>query len=92
MNGDIEETVLSGPDASCQLDLAWSPDGKTLAYAGPGLREGCGEPGNWGIWAWDRATKMATHVFTGPSDAPHWLENGTLAAIVGIPKPDTVPE
>jgi Tol biopolymer transport system component len=90
MNGDVEETVLSGPDASCQRDLAWSPDGKTLAYAGPGLREACGDAGNWGVWTWDRATQMTTHLFTGAADAPHWLQNGSLAAIVSIPRPDTV--
>lgn len=91
MTGDVQQTILAGNDATCQRGLAWSPDGKHLAYAGPGLREGCGEVGNWGIWTWDSTTKMASHLFTGASDAPQWLANGTLVAMVSMPRAEAVP-
>jgi Tol biopolymer transport system component len=91
MNGDIETTVTSGPDASCQRGLAWSPDGKYLAYGGPGFHEGCGDVGNWGVWVWDKSTQTSKHLFRGGSDGPRWLENGNLVAMVSMPRSEGVP-
>jgi len=84
-NGQIQKTVIDGPDAMCQSNVAWSPDGKTLAYAGPGFREGCGDASNWGIWIWDASMGKSRRVFEGVSDAPYWLANGDLVAMVGDP-------
>src|SRR5438045_645361 len=58
-SGEVRETVPDAKDPSCQRGLAWSPDGTYLAYGGPGLREGCGDVGNWGVWIWQPATHTA---------------------------------
>jgi Tol biopolymer transport system component len=89
--GQTTQTILTRNDASCQRGLAWSPDGTRLAYAGPGLREGCGDAGNWGVWIWDSASKMSKHVFEGAADVPQWLANGQLAVMVREPRSDGVP-
>jgi dipeptidyl aminopeptidase/acylaminoacyl peptidase len=90
--GAVEQTVLDGSEALCQIGLAWSPDGKQLAYAGPGLREGCGDVGNWGLWTWEPATKTTRHLFTGASEQPRWLANGNLVAMVSMPRPERLPQ
>src|SRR5207237_217230 len=57
----------------------------------PGLREGCGDAGNWGIWIWDQASKQSRHVFEGPADVPQWLANGQLVVMVREPRAEGVP-
>lgn len=90
-DGKVTKTVLTGGDATCQRGLAWSPDGTRLAYAGPGLREGCGDAGNWGVWIWDQATGKSRHAFEGPADVPEWLANGDLVVMVREPRSEGVP-
>jgi Tol biopolymer transport system component len=90
-DGTVTTTVLTGNDASCQRGLAWSPDGTRLAYAGPGLREGCGDAGNWGVWIWDQATGKSRHAFEGAADVPLWLANGDLMVMVREPRSEGVP-
>ena len=70
VSGEVREAVTDAKDASCQRGLAWSPDGSFLAYGGPGLQEGCGDVGNWGVWSWYPATRTARHLFHGAADAP----------------------
>jgi len=90
-DGTVTKTVLTGNDASCQRGLAWSPDGTRLAYAGPGLREGCGDAGNWGVWIWDQTTDTSRHAFEGAADVPQWLANGELVVMVREPRSEGVP-
>lgn len=89
--GEVREAIPEIKDASCQRGLTWSPDGRFLAFGGPGLREGCGDVGNWGVWTWEPATRTVRHLFRGASDAPLWLANGEIVAIVSEPRPDGVP-
>ena len=91
VTGDVRESVTEAKDASCQRGLAWSPDGAYLAYGGPGLREGCGEVGNWGVWTWHPATRTTRQLFQGAADAPQWLETGAVVAMVSEPDSDGVP-
>jgi hypothetical protein len=90
-NGEVRETVPGVKDASCQRGLAWSPDGAYLAFGGPGLREGCGDVGNWGVWTWHPASKQVTHIHTGAADAPQWLSSGAVVAMVSPPEAEDVP-
>jgi hypothetical protein len=89
--GEVRETVPDAKDANCQRGLAWSPDGTLLAYGGPGLREGCGDVGNWGVWVWQPATRTARQVFRGAADAPQWLAAGDLVAMVSEPHAEGIP-
>ena len=92
-SGEIRETVPDAKDASCKRGLTWSPDGSLLAWGGPGLREGCGDAGNWGIWVWQPAKKSTTQLYQGPADVPHWLANGELVAMISAPEtnPPAIP-
>lgn len=93
-SGEIRETVPDAKDASCKRGLTWSPDGSILAWGGPGLREGCGDAGNWGIWVWQPAKKIAKQLFQGAADVPHWLASGELVAMISAPEthpPDVPP-
>jgi Tol biopolymer transport system component len=90
-NGEIRETVADAKDASCQRGLAWSPDGTVLAFGGPGLREGCGDPGNWGIWVWQPGAGKLRQLFQGAADAPLWLANGEVVAMVSEPSSEDIP-
>lgn len=90
-DGRVRETVADARDASCQRGLAWSPDGAFLAYGGPGLREGCGDAGNWGIWTWERRTGTLRQVFQGAADAPQWLAAGDVVAMISEPESNGVP-
>jgi Tol biopolymer transport system component len=92
-SGEVRETVPDARDASCKRGVVWSPDGKTLAWGGPGLHEGCGDAGNWGIWIWQPAQKATRQLFQGAADVPEWLGNGEVVAMVSAPddKPDVVP-
>jgi Tol biopolymer transport system component len=89
--GEVKETVTDARDASCQRGLAWSPDGAFLAYGGPGLREGCGDVGNWGVWSWEPATRTIRQLFHGAADAPQWLANGEVMAVVSEPREEGIP-
>jgi dipeptidyl aminopeptidase/acylaminoacyl peptidase len=89
--GEVRESILDAKDASCQRGLAWSPDGDYLAYGGPGLREGCGDVGNWGVWTWHPATRTTRQLFQGAADAPQWLSTGAVVAMVSEPESDGVP-
>jgi hypothetical protein len=88
---EVRETVPDAKDPSCQRGLAWSPDGAYLAYGGPGLREGCGDVGNWGVWIWQPATRTAKQVFRGAADVPHWLAAGDVVAMVSEPHSEDIP-
>jgi hypothetical protein len=90
-NGEVREIVPGVRDASCQRGLAWSPDGAYLAFGGPGLREGCGDVGNWGIWTWHPASKRVTQIHRGAADAPQWLSSGGVVAMVSPPEAENVP-
>jgi hypothetical protein len=90
-SGSTMQTIVVGHDASCQRGLAWSPDGTRLAYSGPGLHEGCGDAGNWGVWIWDQATRQSRHAFEGAADVPQWLANGQLVVMVREPRSDGIP-
>jgi dipeptidyl aminopeptidase/acylaminoacyl peptidase len=90
-NGEVRETVPGVKDASCQRGLAWSPDGAYLAFGGPGLREGCGDVGNWGVWTWHPASKQVTQIHRGAADAPQWLSTGAVVAMVSPPEAEDVP-
>lgn len=90
-NGDVREIVPDIKDANCQRGLAWSPDGAYLAFGGPGLREGCGDVGNWGVWTWHPGSKTVRQIFRGAADAPQWLATGAVVAIVSEPESDGVP-
>lgn len=89
--GEVRDTILELKDAGCQRGLAWSPDGRFLALAGPGLHEGCGDVGNWGVWSWEQATRTARHVFRGAADVPHWLTSGEIVAMVSEPREEGLP-
>ncbi len=89
--GEVRETVPDARDASCQRGLAWSPDGAYLAYGGPGLREGCGDVGNWGVWTWEPASRTLRHLFHGAADAPQWLATGEVVAMVSEPREEGIP-
>jgi hypothetical protein len=90
-SGEVSDSVPDAKDASCQRGLDWSPDGTYLAFGGPGLREGCGDVGNWGVWTWQPATKTTRQIFQGAADAPQWLSTGAVVAIVSEPDSDGVP-
>lgn len=90
-SGEVRETIPDAKDANCQRGLAWSPDGTLLAYGGPGLREGCGDVGNWGVWVWQPATRTARQVFRGAADVPQWLAAGDLVAMVSEPHAEGIP-
>ncbi len=90
-NGEVRETVPAARDAICQRGLAWSPDGAFLAFAGPGLREGCGDVGNWGVWTWEPKTQTLRHRFAGAADVPQWLASGEVVAMVSEPHADGIP-
>jgi Tol biopolymer transport system component len=85
-SGEIREVVPDAKDASCKRGLTWSPDGSLLAWGGPGLREGCGDAGNWGIWIWRPAKQATTQLFQGAADVPHWLASGELVAMMSAPE------
>jgi Tol biopolymer transport system component len=89
--GEVRETVPDARDASCQRGIAWSPDGAYLAYGGPGLREGCGDVGNWGIWTWQPALRASRQLFSGAADVPQWLANGEVVAMVSEPDAEGIP-
>lgn len=91
VSGEVRETVTDVKDASCQRGLAWSPDGAYLAYGGPGLQEGCGDVGNWGVWSWHPASRTSRQLFHGAADAPQWLGNGDVVAFVSEPQSETIP-
>src|SRR5215212_2087388 len=91
LSDEIRETVPDAKDPSCQRGLAWSPDGSMLAYGGPGLREGCGDVGNWGVWIWHPASRTTRQLFRGAADVPQWLADGDLTAIVSEPRADDIP-
>ncbi|MCC7367540.1 MAG: PD40 domain-containing protein [Chloroflexi bacterium] len=91
VSGEVRETVTDAKDASCQRGLAWSPDGAFLAFGGPGLHEGCGDVGNWGVWSWHPATRTLRQVFHGAADAPQWLGNGDIVAVVSEPQSESIP-
>jgi Tol biopolymer transport system component len=91
ISGEVREAVTDAKDASCQRGLAWSPDGSYLAYGGPGLREGCGDVGNWGVWSWHTASRTARQLFHGAADAPQWLANGDVVAVVSEPQSEAIP-
>jgi dipeptidyl aminopeptidase/acylaminoacyl peptidase len=88
-SGEIRESVPDAKDASCKRGLTWSPDGALLAWGGPGLHEGCGDAGNWGVWVWQPARKTTRQVFQGAADVPHWLATGELVAMVSAPETDS---
>jgi Tol biopolymer transport system component len=90
-NGEVREIVPDIKDANCLRGLAWSPDGTYLAFGGPGLREGCGDVGNWGVWTWQPGSKTVRQLFRGAADAPQWLATGAVVAIVSEPESDGVP-
>lgn len=90
-NGDVREIVPDIKDANCQRGLAWSPDGAYLAFGGPGLREGCGEVGNWGVWTWHPESRTVRQVFQGAADTPQWLGTGAVVAILSEPESEGVP-
>ena len=90
-NGDVREIVPDIKDANCKRGLAWSPDGAYLAFGGPGLREGCGDVGNWGVWTWHPASKTVRQLAQGPADAPQWLATGAVVAMMSEAKSDGVP-
>lgn len=90
-SGEDRQIVPDIKDANCQRGLAWSPDGAYLAFGGPGLREGCGDVGNWGVWTWHPASKTVRQLFQGAADAPQWLATGAVVAIVSEPEADGVP-
>lgn len=90
-SGEVRETIGDAKDATCQRGLAWSPDGTYLAFGGPGLREGCGDVGNWGIWTWQPATRKLRQLFQGAADAPVWLATGEVVAIVSEPESEDIP-
>jgi hypothetical protein len=91
VSGEVRETVTDARDANCQRGLAWAPDGSYLAYGGPGLHEGCGEVGNWGVWTWHPASRTTRQLFRGAADAPQWLANGDLVAVVSEPQSEAIP-
>lgn len=91
VSGEVRETVTDAKDANCQRGLAWSPDGSYLAYGGPGLHEGCGDVGNWGVWTWRPATRTTRQLFRGAADAPQWLANGDVVAVVSEPQAENIP-
>jgi dipeptidyl aminopeptidase/acylaminoacyl peptidase len=91
VSGEVREAVTEAKDASCQRGLAWSPDGAYLAYGGPGLREGCGDVGNWGVWSWHPASRTIRHLFHGAADAPQWLGSSEIVAVVSEPQSETIP-
>jgi hypothetical protein len=88
---EVRETVPDAKDPNCQRGLAWSPDGAYLAYGGPGLREGCGDVGNWGVWVWQPATRTAKQLFRGAADVPQWLAAGDVVAMVSEPQSEDIP-
>lgn len=90
-NGEVRQTVPGVEDASCQRGLAWSPDGAFLAFAGPGFRGGCGDPGRWGVWTWEPATDALRRRFPGAADVPQWLASGEVVAMVSEPNSDGIP-
>ncbi len=90
-NGEVREIVPDIKDANCQRGLAWSPDGTYLAFGGPGLREGCGEVGNWGVWTWHPSSKTVRQLFQGPADAPQWLATGAVVAMTSESESDEIP-
>jgi Tol biopolymer transport system component len=90
-NGEVREIVPDIKDANCQRGLAWSPDGAYLAFGGPGLREGCGDAGNWGVWTWHPSSNTVRQLFQGPADAPQWLGTGAVVAMLSAPESDGVP-
>ncbi|MGE3912689.1 MAG: hypothetical protein AB7K36_25245 [Chloroflexota bacterium] len=91
VSGEIRQTVTDARDANCQRGLAWSPDGTYLAYGGPGLREACGDVGNWGVWTWEPESGTTRHLFHGAADTPQWLNNGDIVAVVSEPQGETIP-
>ncbi|HTE85079.1 MAG TPA: hypothetical protein VK821_10115, partial [Dehalococcoidia bacterium] len=80
--GDERNTILSGPVAQCQLGMAWSPDGRYLAYGGLGFHQGCIEGVRLGLWSWEASTGMTRQLFDGTSSAPLWMADGTVLAEV----------
>ena len=90
-SGEIRETFGDVKDANCQRGLAWSPDGAYLAFGGPGLHEGCGDVGNWGVWTWQPATRKLRQLFQGAADAPVWLASGEVVALVSEPESESIP-
>ena len=80
--GDEKTTILSGPAAQCQIGMAWSPDGRYLAYGGSGFHQGCIEGVRLGLWSWEASTGTTRQLFDGTSSAPQWMADGTVLAEV----------
>ena len=80
--GQVKDTVLSGPATVCQLGIAWSPDGRYLAYGGSGFHEGCIEGVKLGLWSWDSTSGTTSQLFDGTASAPLFMTDGSVLAKV----------
>ena len=87
---NVLTTIFSSPSDTCQVFLAWSPDGRYLAYGGIGFHQGCGDGSTLGLYAWDSTSAMTQRLFSGAADAPLWLDGSVVdevAPLTGAPGP-----